>query len=65
MTTRNRTVDLNIEKKLAELNLTPSQRARAISAMRSAEDLVDFLDSLGAMVKRVAAAFSPKPSIRA
>ncbi len=65
MTTQTRTVDLNIEKKLAELNLTPSDHARAIGALRMAEDVVDFLDSLGAAFKRVAGIFSPKPSARA
>ena len=65
MTTRNRKAEFNIEEKLAELNLTPAQRARAIGAMQSAEDMVDFVNSLGAVVKRIAGAFSFKPSIRA
>jgi hypothetical protein len=65
MTTRTRTVDLNIEKKLAELNLTPSQHARALDALQTAEDMVDFLESVGAVVKRIAGVFSLKPSMRA
>ena len=65
MTTYNRKAEFNLEEKLADLNLTPSQRARAIGAMNAAEDLVDLMQSLGAVVKRIAGAFLPKTSIRA
>ena len=65
MTTGNRKAEFNFEEKLATLSLSPAQRAQAIGAMRAAEDMVDFLDSLVATGKRIAGVFSLKPSIRA
>ena len=64
MTNGNRKAAFNIEEKLAELNLSPAQRSQALGAMRAAEDMVDFLDTVGAALKRIAGAFSLKPSIR-
>jgi len=65
MTTGNRKVEFNIEEKLASVNMTPADRHRALGAMRAAEDLVDFLDTLVAAGKRIAGVFSFKPSVRA
>ena len=65
MSTANRNVNLNLEDKLAKLNLTPAQRTQALGAMRAAEDMVDFLQTVGAVAKRIAGALSLKPSIRA
>lgn len=62
MTTGNREAMLNIEQKLADLNLTPAQRSQALGAMRAAEDMVDFIETLGAAVKRIAGVFSLKPT---
>ena len=63
MNTGNRTV-FNFEQKLAELNLSPAQRTQALDAMRAAEDMVAFLDTVGAAIKRIAGVFSLKPSMR-
>jgi hypothetical protein len=65
MNTGNRNAVFNLEQKLADLNLTPAQRARAIGSMRAAEDMVDFLGTVGAAIKRLVGVFSLKPSIRA
>ncbi len=65
MSTRDRQVEFNVEQKLADLNLTPSQRHQALGAIRVAEDLVEIFQYLGAAAKRVAGALSFKPSIRA
>lgn len=65
MTTGNRKAEFNIEEKLANINLTPADRQRALGAMRAAEDLVDFLDRLVAAGKRIAGVFSLKSGVRA
>ncbi|MCC7080569.1 MAG: hypothetical protein IT530_07850 [Burkholderiales bacterium] len=65
MGTGNRVTAFNLEQKLTELNLTPMQRAQAVGAMRLAEDIVDVVETLGAVVTRIASVFSPKPSVRA
>lgn len=57
--------DFNLEAKLNELNLTPSQREHAVSAMRIAEDAVELIDAITGAVKRIAGAMSLKPSVRA
>jgi hypothetical protein len=64
MNTGNRPV-FNFEQKLADLNLSPAQRTQALDAMRAAEDMVQFFETVGAAVKRVAGVFSLKPSMRA
>ena len=65
MTTGNRKVDLNLEEKLAQLNISPIDRARALSALKAAEDMVDFFEALRTVFKRIAGAFSLRPSVRA
>ena len=65
MTTGNRKVDLNLEEKLAQLNLSPVDRARALSALKMAEDMVSLFEFLGTGLKRIAGAFSLRPSVRA
>ena len=65
MTTGNRKVDLNLEEKLAQLNISPIDRARALSALKAAEDMVDFFAALRTAFKRIAGAFSLRPSVRA
>ncbi|MCC6533736.1 MAG: hypothetical protein IT531_14405 [Burkholderiales bacterium] len=55
----------NVEDKLNELDLTPSQRAQAVGAMKVAEDVVEIVEALAQAVKRIAAVVSLKPSIRA
>ena len=65
MSTGSKQVELNIEERLNELQMTPSERANAIGAMRVAEDAVELLEILVATVKRVAGFFSLKPSVRA
>lgn len=57
--------DFNLEARLNELNLTPSQRQHAVSAMRVASDAVEIYDAIAGMVKRIAIAMSLKPSVRA
>ena len=64
MSTGNRQVDFNIEEKLAELNLTRSQRAQARGAMEMASDVVDILQALTGALKRLAEAIALKPSVR-
>ena len=64
MTTGNK-VTFDLEQKLATMNLTPAQRTQALDAMRAAEDMVDFFQIVGAAAKRIAGAFSLKPSVRA
>lgn len=59
------TTEFNIEQKLNELNLTPSQREQAVSAMKVAVDAVDIFDAIAGAVKRVAGAIMLKPSVRA
>jgi hypothetical protein len=65
MTTGNRKVDLNLEEKLAQLNLSPLDRAQALSALRAAEDLVTLFEALRTVFKRITGAFSLRPSVRA
>ena len=65
MTTGNRKVDLNLEEKLAQLDISPIDRARALSALKTAEDMVDFFEAIRAGFKRIAGAFSLRPSVRA
>jgi hypothetical protein len=55
----------NLERKLNEVNLTPSQREHAVSAMKVASDTVEIFEAITAAVKRVAGAMSLKPSVRA
>lgn len=55
----------NLEIKLNELNLTPSQREHAVSAMRIATDAVEVFDAVAGAIKRIAGAMSLKPSVRA
>jgi hypothetical protein len=64
MNTGNRTA-FNFEQKLADLNLSPAQRTQALDAMRAAEDMVQFIESIGAAFKRVFGAFSLKSGVRA
>ncbi len=59
------TEEFNIEQKLNELNLTPSQREQAVSAMKVAVDTVEIFDAIASTVKRVAGAMSLKPNVRA
>jgi hypothetical protein len=65
MTTGNRKVNLNLEEKLAEMNLSPVDRAQALSALKMAEDMVDLFETLAAGVRRIAGVFSLRPSVRA
>jgi hypothetical protein len=65
MTTGHRKVDLNIEEKLAQINLSPSERAQALSALRLSEDMVNLFGTLAAGVRRIAGVFSLRPSVRA
>ena len=65
MTTGNRKAEFNIEEKLSTLTLSRPQPNQAVDAMRVAEEMVDFLDTLVAGVKRLAGVFSLKPSVRA
>ncbi|MGH8663045.1 MAG: hypothetical protein ACREUX_02145 [Burkholderiales bacterium] len=65
MNTGNRPAVFNFEQKLAELNLSPAQRTQALDAMRAAEDMVGFLETVGTAVKRIAGVFTLKPSMRA
>lgn len=57
--------EFNLEQKLNELNLTPSQRDHAVSAMKIAVDAVEIVDAIASAVKRLAGAMSLKPSVRA
>lgn len=57
--------EFSIERKLNELNLTPSQREQAVSAMKVAVDAVEIFDAIASAVKRIAGAMSLKPSVRA
>ncbi len=57
--------EFNLEGKLNELNLTPAQREHAVGAMKVAEDAVEVFYAIAGAVKRVAAAMSLKPSVRA
>jgi len=59
------TEEFNIEQKLNELNLTPSQRDQAVSAMKVAVDTVEIFDAIASAVKRAAGAMSLKPNVRA
>ena len=65
MTTGKRNATFDLEQKLATMNLSPAQRTQALDAMRAAEDMVDFIQTVGAAAKRIAGAFSLKPSVRA
>jgi hypothetical protein len=64
MSTGNRQAAFNIEEKLAELQLTPSQRAQARNAMAIASGVVDILQALTGALKRLAEAIALKPSVR-
>jgi hypothetical protein len=64
MSTGNRQVGFNVEQKLAELNLTPSQRHQALGAIKVAEDVIDVVQFFSAFARRVAGAVSLKPSVR-
>jgi hypothetical protein len=64
MSSGNRQIEFNIEEKLAELHLTPSQRDEARGAVEMANDVVDVLQALTRAVKRLAEAVSLKPSVR-
>ena len=57
--------EFNLESKLNELHLTPSERANAIGAMRVAEDAADIAEALSAALKRIAGFMSLKPGVRA
>lgn len=56
---------LNLELKLDELNLSPSQRAHALSAMRTASEAVDLFEAVAGAIKRIAGVVTLKPSVRA
>lgn len=57
--------EFNLEQKLNELNLTPSQRDHAVSAMKTASDAVEIIEAVTGAFKRVAGTMTPKPSVRA
>ena len=63
--TTGKNVTFDLEQKLATMNLSPAQRNQALDAMRAAEDMVDFVQTLGAAIKRIDGALSFKPSVRA
>ena len=65
MSNGNKQVEFNLEQKLNELNLTPSERANAIGAMRVAEDAIELVELVQTAARRVAGLFAFKPSIRA
>jgi hypothetical protein len=65
MSTGNQKSEFNLEEKLGQLNLTPSQREHAVGAMRVATDAVEVVAAITAAVKRIAGALSLKPSVRA
>lgn len=52
------------EEKLANLNLTATERAKALGALRTAESFVDFVQLCGAGIRRVAEFLSLKPSLK-
>jgi len=65
MSTGKQNVEFNLEEKLGQLNLTPSQREQAVGAMRVATDTVEVVAAISAAVKRIAGALFLKPSVRA
>jgi len=52
------------EEKLANLNLTAAERARALGALRTAETFVDLVQACSAGIRRVAEMLSLKPSLK-
>lgn len=65
MHTTNRQEALNFAEKLAELNLTPSQREQALGAMKTADLFVDAVLAVAGGLRRIAEALALKPSLKA
>lgn len=64
MSTGDRQVEFNIEEKLAELKLTPAQRAEALASVRIAQTAVELVARARAALRRFAELVALKPSVR-
>jgi len=65
MNTPNRQEAFNFAEKLADLNLTPSQRQQALGAMQTADLFVDAVLAVSGGLRRIAEALALKPSLKA
>jgi len=64
MATGNRQEDFNIEEKLANLRLTPSQRIEAVAALRTAETAVRMIEAVMGGMRRMAELLALKPGLK-
>ena len=56
--------EFDLESRLAELNLSPVDRAHALAAAKKAEILVTLVQRIGAALKRLTETMALKPSVR-
>lgn len=59
-----RQTDFDLESRLADVNITPSERAYALAAAERAEILVTTVQRIAAAFKRLTETTALKPSVR-
>ena len=64
MSNTNRHVEFDLESRLAQVNLTPGERADALAAAERAELLVTTVQRIAAAFKRLTDAMALKPTVR-
>ena len=64
MSSTDRQFDLDLERRLADVHLTPGERADALAAAERAEILVATVQRIAAAFKRMTATTALKPSVR-
>lgn len=64
MSNADRSIVFDLQAKLAEVNLSPGERADALAAADRAEVLVNTVQRIGAALKRLTATMALKPSVR-
>ena len=64
MSYTDRQIEFDLESRVAELHLTPGERARVLAAAEKAELLVTTVQRIGAALKRLTETMALKPSVR-
>jgi hypothetical protein len=65
MDTRSRQAGCTFEARLAQIRLTPAQRAEALAAMRTAEKWISAVQFVGVALGRLTEFMVPKRRVRA
>ena len=65
MSYTDRQIDFDLESRLKDVNITPSERAHALAAAERAEILVTTVQRIAAAFKRLTETVALKPSVKA